>query len=218
MAKSWMDKLAENRQYRDISLSQIEYSTGEMIVDGYATTFSQRYLLWSEPGYEVYEEIDPHAFDECDLSDVIMQYDHQGRVFARASNNTLTVEPDNSGLHITAYLGGTQLGIQLFEEIKGGYTDKMSFGFTVDADERTSTEDREKGITTILRKITKIKKVYDVSAVSLPANDATSISARSFGEGAIAEARKEIAAREKRERQKQKIKIMLAIKEDEGND
>lgn len=213
MAKGLINKLAEGRQYRDIDLNKIEHrsESGEMTVEGYATTFNQRYLLWSEPGFEVWEEVDANAFDDADMDDVIMQYNHEGRVFARTSNGTLEVEPDEVGLRIVARLGGTQLGRQMWEEIDGGYTTKMSFGFTVGEDQRVETEDRETGMVSVLRRITKITKLYDVSAVSLPANDATSISARSYGEGVIAEIREEIAEREKRERQKQKIRILTEV-------
>lgn len=215
MGKGIINKLAEDRQYRDIDLSRIEHRTdqvsGEKIVEGYATVFNQRYLLWSEPRFEVWEEVDSNAFAETDMSDVIMQYNHEGRVFARASNDTLEVKPDEIGLHITARLGGTELGRQMYEEIQGGYTNKMSFGFTVGEDQRIENEDRETGKVTILRRITKITKLYDVSAVSLPANDATSISARSYSEGAIAEIREEVAKREQRERQKQRIRILTEV-------
>ena len=215
MGKGIINKLAEDRQYRDIDLSRIEHRTdqvsGKKIVEGYATVFTQRYLLWSEPGFEVWEEVDSNAFAETDMSDVIMQYNHEGRVFARGSNDTLEVKPDEIGLHITARLGGTELGRQMYEEIQGGYTNKMSFGFTVGEDQRIENEDRETGKVTILRRITKITKLYDVSAVSLPANDATSISARSYSEGVIAEIREEVAKREQRERQKQRIRILTEV-------
>ena len=87
----------------------------------------------------------------------------------------------------------------------------MSMGFVVAEDERTYTEDYETGKITVLRRITKIKKLYDVSIVSLPANDATSISARSFSEGVIAEIREEIAERQRRDRQKQRIRILTEV-------
>lgn len=157
------------------------------------------------------EQVDARAFDETDMSDVIMQYDHEGRVFARTSNNTLSIKPDSRGLFIEANLGGTELGRQLYEEIRGGYTNKMSFGFRVSEDKREVTEDRENGKTTVLRTITKISKLYDVSAVSIPANDATSISARNYGEGVIAEIKQELLDLEKRVRQKNKIKILLEM-------
>ena len=182
-----------DREYRRLDLSGIECreENGEKIVDGYATVFNEEYTLYSYAGYEVRESFDPASFDETDLSDVIMQYDHEGRVFARGSNGTLTVKPDQHGLRIRANLGGTEIGSQLYEEIKGGYTTKMSIGFTVKTQERTEERDEDAGRTIVHRKITGVKKLYDVSAVSLPANDATEISARNFGEGVIAEIEKE---------------------------
>ena len=180
-----------------------------MIVDGYAATFNQPYTLWESDGYTVREQISPTAFDNTDMSDVIMQYDHEGRVFARISNGTLELSTDNHGLHVRADLSGTEIGRQLYEEIKGGYTDKMSFGFTVDTDERIITEENNQY--TVLRTITGIRKLYDVSAVSLPANNATEISARAFCEGVIAEAAEERRAIAERERQKAKIKLLLEV-------
>lgn len=204
-------KLDAGRQYRDFNLSSFTHRAeddGEKIVEGYATVFNTLYELYSYDNYTVLEQIDPDAFTDCDMRDVIMQYNHEGRVFARISNNTLTVAPDATGLFVRAKLGGTELGRQLFEEIDGGYTNKMSFGFVVAEDKREVTEDHETGAVTVVRTITKISKLYDVSAVSIPANDATSISARTYGEGVIAEIREEIEKREARKRQQKRIRIL----------
>ena len=162
-------------------------------------------------GYAVKESIDSRAFDDCDMADVIMQYDHQGRVFARTGNGTLTLSADAHGLRIRADLGGTEGGRQLYDEIRGGYTNKMSFGFTVSKDERTEERDNETGKVTVHRKITGIKKLYDVSAVSLPANDATEMSARNLCDGLIKEIEEERLAMEARRKQIQKIKIMMEV-------
>ena len=221
--KSIEEKLSEGRQYRDIDVSSFERrsegETGAKVVTGYATRFNQPYELFriSDGGtiYVVREQVERGAFDSCDMSDVIMQYNHEGRVFARTSNGTLEVELDGEGLYIRALLGGTELGRQVYDEIDGGYTTKMSFGFTVAADKRDRTEvrDEETGVTTIdvLRTITRISKLYDVSAVSLPANDATSISARGFVDGLIDELNQERIAREQRERQKKAIKVLCEL-------
>ena len=192
----------DKREYRKINAAQMETRTAEdggKIVEGYATTFNQPYELWRDAEMTVNEQVDSRAFDETDMSDVIMQYDHEGRVFARISNGTLELASDEHGLHIRANLGGTEIGRQLFEEINGGYTNKMSFGFTVTGDERKITKDAD-GHVTVLRTITKIGKLYDVSAVSLPANDATEISARMTSDGLIAEVLEEVRAEEERER------------------
>lgn len=214
MSKSIEEKLIEGRQYRSMMLEcrKDDNNEGKSLVTGYATTFNDPYTLYRSNGYELIEEIDAHAFDNCDMSDVIMQYDHEGRVFARISNNTLKLTIDKKGLLIDADLGGTEIGRQLYEEIKGGYTSKMSFGFVVEEDERTVTENNETGQYTVHRKITKISKLYDVSAVSLPANDATMISARKYGEGVFAELTEELRKKredaEKRKRLELKLKLM----------
>ena len=195
-----LKKLDGGREYRAMQLEvraddQDGGDSKMMIVDGYATTFNQQYLLYDGQRYKIYEQVDPHAFDGCDMTDVIFQYDHNGRVFARTKNGTLTLATDATGLKVTADLSGTEIGRQLYGEIKGGYTDKMSFGFIVGEDKRESVEDRETGTLTVYRTITKFKKLFDVSAVSRAANDATSISARKFSDGVIEKMEAERLAR-----------------------
>ena len=158
-------------------------------------------------GWQFIESIDARAFDDTDMSDVIMQYDHEGKVYARNKNGTLALEVDDHGLKIRADLSGTEAGRQLYDEIKGGYTDKMSFGFVVNGEERTYFD--EEGKHGVRRVITSIKKLYDVSAVSIPANDATEISARNICEGVIAEAKAERLEAEKREAEKERLKLRL---------
>ena len=178
-----------NREYRNMTMEIRKAIEGEedskKVVNGYASTFDEPYKLFGGEGWELWEVVDRTAFDETDMTDVIMQYDHRGRVFARTRNNTLTVEPDDRGLFISADLGGTEIGRELYEEIAGGYTDKMSFGFTVTG-ESEDKEQNDAGIWIYTRHITKVGKLYDVSAVSIPANDGTSIAAdavtRSIGD------------------------------------
>jgi hypothetical protein len=179
-----------DREYRDMTMEIRSAETEDVeqeerkVVKGYASTFNEPYTLYENDDWRFDEVVDARAFDNTDMSDVIMQYDHEGRVFARMSNNTLTVTPDEKGLLIEADLGGTELGRQLFEEIRGGYTNKMSFGFTVDGEEVRDTKAPD-GKALTVRTITSVRKLYDVSAVSLPANDATSISVRTLTDGEI---------------------------------
>ena len=179
-----------DREYRDMTMEIRSSETEDVeqeerkVVTGYASTFNEPYTLYENEDWRFDEVVDARAFDNTDMSDVIMQYDHEGRVFARMSNNTLTVTPDERGLLIEADLGGTELGRQLFEEIRGGYTNKMSFGFTVDGEEVRDTKAPD-GKALTVRTITSVRKLYDVSAVSLPANDATSISVRTLTDGEI---------------------------------
>lgn len=198
------------REYRNMTLEIREPEEGEekMTVAGYASTFDEPYTLFENDDIVYREKVDARAFDDTDMSDVIMQYDHAGRVFARISNNTLTVQPDERGLFIEADLSGTELGRQLYTEIRGGYTDKMSFGFTVDKDEEIRSE-AEDGRVVIDRTITGISKLYDVSAVSIPANNGTSISVstRSRIDGAIEDIRAERREAEKLELEKRRTEV-----------
>ena len=203
------------REYRLISLTgNIETrkaGDGGMYIEGYATTFNQPYTLYDDSELRIDEQVDPHAFDETDMNDVIMQYDHQGRVFARRKNGTLEIGIDDHGLKIRGRLDGTDIGRQLYQEIDGGYTDKMSIGFTVKEDQRVRTMDHDTGKVFVMRTITKIKKLYDVSAVSLPANDATEISARSLSEGVIKEIMEERHAEEERQREIEIAKTLMMM-------
>ena len=217
--KTIEDKLMEQRVYRHTQIFEVRENNDdqdEKIVRGYATTFNEPYELFSYDNWEGYrvhfmEQVDPGAFDDCDMSDVIMQYNHEGRVFARVSNQTLSLRVDAHGLLVEADLGKTVIGRQLYEEIKGGYTNRMSFGFTVSKDVRTEERDEENKVITITRTITGIKKLWDVSAVSIPANDGTEISARSWCDGVIAQLTEEFRKAEEIKRQKQKIRILTEV-------
>lgn len=212
-----MQKIQQGRQYRnvkEIKSDAVPFDEEKRYrVRGYATTYNEPYTLYSDDDIEIREQVAPEAFADADMSDVIMQYNHEGRVFARTRNNTLSLTSDEHGLLIEADLGGTEIGRQLFDEIDGGYTDRMSFGFTVDADE--VSEEREKGKRTIyLRTITRIGKLYDVSAVSIPANDGTEISARSLVDGLIEKEKAERlieAEKEARARAKAELELELEL-------
>lgn len=198
-----MQKVSQGRQYRNIKeirvAETVEGEEKSYKVRGYATTYNEPYTLYEDEDIEIREQVAPGAFEKADMDDVIFQYNHEGRVFARTRNNTLSLESDDHGLLINADLSGTEIGRQLYEEIDGGYTDRMSFGFTVDGDE--VEESREKGKRTVyLRTITRIGKLYDVSAVSIPANDGTEISARSFVDGLIEKEKAERLVEAEKER------------------
>ena len=197
------------REYRDFTLAIAPSDDEEkLIVDGYASVFGNPYTLYEDSELVIQEQVDSKAFEGADLSDVIFQYNHEGRVFARTSNNTLSVFPEEKGLAIQADLGGTDIGRQLYQEIKGKYTTQMSYGYTV---KDASWEDRklDDGRTLELRTITAINKVYDVSAVSIPANDATSISVRNLSDGVIEEIKAERLKALELERRKLQLKMRL---------
>jgi len=190
----------DNREYRAIlnpfnMTAAAKRFDSDFYVEGFATKFDKPYLLYEYEGIKYFEMIERHALDGADLTDIIMQYDHSGKVFARnkmGANKqpTLTAEPQDVGFFMAADLSLTEASKRMYEEITTGLIYQMSWAFVVSED----SYDRD----THTRKILKVKKVYDVSAVSIPANADTEISARSFLDGVI-----EVEKREALERQKQ---------------
>ena len=118
---------------------------------------------------------------QADTSAVIFLFDHEGHPYARNRNDTLYLEPQAHGLYIAADLSRTTLAGELYEDIKAGMVDRMSWAFTIA--EEDVEEDVENRTTTF--HIRRINRVYDVSVVSRPADPNTSISARRVIDGAI---------------------------------
>lgn len=170
----------------------------EMWVEGYAVRFESPTVLFEYDGTEYKEQIDRNAFEECQMEDVIFNYNHGGKVMARTRNQTLFLEIRSDGLYIRARLDGTEEGRRLYEEIKGGYIDRMSFRFSV----REEAYDKQNHMWTVRR----IKRLYDVSAVDIPAYDDTSISARKQAVMDLEERRKRL------ELDKRKRKLQLRLK------
>lgn len=169
-------------------------------VEGFATTFNKPYELYEYDGVKYYEMIDRHALDGADMTDVIMQFDHSGKVLARNKNNTLGWELLDEGFFVFADLSKSESARSLYEEIENELVTKMSWAFVVSEDEY----DRD----TRTRIIKKVKKVYDVSAVSIPANSDTDISARSYFDGLI-----EVEKLEKLEQRKKILKLKLMLED-----
>ena len=160
------------------------------VVEGYATTFDVPYDFGRDGMREM---IASTAFGDADMSDVIFQFDHEGMVLARMRNGTLQVDLDPHGMHVTADLGGCEEGRRLYEAIKNGLVDRMSWAFTI-ADGGWEYDEATRTAT-----ITRVDKVYDVSAVSVPANEDTAIAARSYLDGVIESEMRRESARCERE-------------------
>lgn len=191
-----LKKIEAGRQFRRNDLHpefralDLDANGGNMIVEGHATTFDEEYELftyedWNGYRVTVVEKVARDAFNDTDMTDVIFLYDHAGRVMARNRNDTLQIQTDNTGLFVRANLSGSDLGPGLYSDIKNGYVDRMSMQFTVSASSRTEERDDENKNLKVIRTITKVGKLYDVSAVGIPANDGTDISARSAADGVI---------------------------------
>ena len=198
------------RQYRTFSVplqvraaEEAEQAQDEYIVEGYATTFNDPYRMFTYEGVDYYEQIDRDALTDADMSDVLFLYNHEGMVFARISNGTLTVAPNERGLYIRADLGKTEQSRSMYEQIKAGMVTQMSWAFTIAEDGDTYDEE------THTRTINRVAKVYDVSAVAYPANPSTDISARAYFDGVIEEEVKRRRDRERVEALREEIRAKI---------
>lgn len=198
-----------DREYRSMEMRIFqpeEIEEKSYMVEGYASTF-EPYTLFTRDGVDYKERIEPTAFDEADLTDVVFRVDHEGRVYARSSAGTVEIWHDEHGLGQRTDLSKTQAARELFADIEAGNYPKMSFAFTV-AD-GGDTFDRE----THTRTISRIAKVFDVSPVSFPANPGTqlSVSTRAYFDGVIEMEQAERLEEERREKQKQLIKLLTEV-------
>lgn len=196
--------IKNDRQYRSAEFRAKENES--YIVEGYATTW-EKYKLYDRDEETIYEQFSKEDFAGTDMGDVIFQYNHEGKVYARMSNDTLKLSFDDYGLKVVADLSKTESSRAMYEEIAAGLVTKMSWGFLpnglpeYDADTRTITWH------------SGIKKIYDVSAVSIPANDTTEISARSACDGVISRTLAECKKAQDLEAERQR---MIALLELEG--
>ena len=174
----------------------------EYYVEGIAARY-EPYLLWDDGDWgKTYERFEPGCFDTTDMSDVIFQFDHAGRVFARNTNGTLVVEPTDDGLFMAADLGKTPQARDIHGDIVAKMLTKMSWRFRC-GDYYIERTEGSKDVTIVH---TRIAKIYDVSVVSIPANDNTEISARAWIDGEIAQAARSEAELDER-RRKLRVKI-----------
>lgn len=168
-----------DREYRTMQIrAEGLKEQNDYIVEGYATTFDDPYELYRDGNYIVMEQVDHDAFKETDISDVVFLIDHEGRVYARTRNDSLHLEADDFGLRTKTDLSLTAASRDVYDAIQSGLYDRMSFAFTVKKD-RYEEEEKEDGSVILTRTILEVGKLYDVSAVSFPANPNTDISARS---------------------------------------
>lgn len=199
-------KFKEQAQARAFTIAPPTGETAKRLdsdhyVDGFAARYEPYVFYYDHDGKPVYERFERGCFDDCDLSDIIYQLNHEGRVFARTSNNSLIVEPQEDGLFFAADLSRTNAARDHYDDdIKTGMITKMSWRF------RLGEYYYDEATRTIVH--TKILKVYDVSAVSIPANDATVINARAWVDGEIAQAARREAELDERRR---KLRLHISI-------
>lgn len=186
----------------ELRLTPQEGEEKSYLVEGYASTFDP-YVLMTIDGVDYSERIEPTAFDDADLTDVVFRVDHEGAVYARTSAGTVELWVDEHGLGQRTNLGKTQRARDLFADIEAGNYPKMSFAFSVaEGGDRYDSE-------THTRIISRVAKVFDVSPVSFPANPSTelSVATRDYFNGVIEAEKAERLEREAEELKRKQLEV-----------
>lgn len=192
--------ITKDREYRSFDFEPKDNE--EMIVEGIPIVFEQDTLMFEVNGINYYERVAKDAFKDAEMSDVVLNIDHVGKPAAKTKNNTLKLELREDGVYMQADLSKNATGRELYEDISNGFYDKMSFAFTI-TDESYDKETRT-------RTINKIDRLYDVSAVTIPAYNQTTLNARSFF---TAEAEKELLEDRERELRVARLRLKMKLKE-----
>ena len=163
----------ENRVAYQVRSTQSKFETreadGEMYISGYFAVFNSEYEMW--PG--AVESIADTAFDGALADDIRCLIDHETRlVLGRNKAGTLTLKEDTRGLWGEVRINpNDQDAVNLYERVKRGDVDQCSFGFDILDEE---FEDRGDSVKWTIKKV----KLYEVSVVTFPAYEETSVSAR----------------------------------------
>ena len=160
------------RRYADIEFRSAEGETESRTVAGRAAVFNRE----QDMGWYT-ECIDEHAFDGCDMSETILNFNHDDNiVLAGVKNGSLKLEVNAGGLDPEGDIIDTTQGNDCLKLVRAGLIDKMSFAFTVDEDKWEERDGRD------YRRITKIGKLFDVSLVVFPAYPQTWVGLRKADE------------------------------------
>lgn len=159
----------------DLHIESREVGTASRTIVGYAAKFE----CWSDPIMGWFrEKIAREAFDGCDLSDVIMCFNHNtDSILARTTSGTLRLEVDDVGLRFAFEAPNTTLGSDMLELVRRGDVSKCSFRFGVAQDE-WQYADEKNGLPMDERTIIRFSRVMDVSLVVFPAYPETEASVR----------------------------------------
>jgi HK97 family phage prohead protease len=201
-----MKRMFKHDDYRHLmQVRALDQEDDKMIIEGKAVTFDEATVLFKMDGVEYKEVIARGSFDETDMDYAFLKYNHTDSIMAmaRTKNGTLQIDVRDDGVYIRAELANTTAGRDLYELVKRGDIDKMSFAFTIkeesyDKEERTWT-------------VHKVDRLYDVAAVTVPAYENTQLFARRFGE-VEATRKAEVEAEKALERDRMVAKVKLRIK------
>ena len=167
----------------------VDTEDGSLKIGGYAATFNSE-----ATGLNFREVIAPGAFTRAlasaDPVFLLVNHDMEGIPLASTQSGTLNLRQDSTGLYMEATLDPANPKAQeLSSAVRRGDMDKMSFAFTVSPDGQT----KDAG----LRTLTDIERLYEVSVVTLPAYDSTSVGMRTAEETDLDLAKRKLSVKVK---------------------
>lgn len=166
-----IEKRLSKVEVRDNEPETDEENGQGKVISGYAILFNEPSQPMPVDNSTFTETISPQALQGVDLSKLVMIYNHDyANILASVKAGTLDVNVDEKGLAFKATLPDTTVANDVYENIKAGNLDSMSFGFSVLADEWQQADDGS-----YTRQIDKIENLYELSVVTLPAYDGTEL-------------------------------------------
>ena len=163
------------QRYYHIENIQTRSDQDDLIVEGYFSVFNTNYDVWDG----VTESIAPGAFDECLNADIRALFNHNtDLVLGRTTNGTLELRQDDHGLWGRIKLNPKDSdAVNAYERIARGDVTGCSFGFDIESETRTVSDDGSVHYT-----IDKVNPLIEVSPCVFPAYEATRIDARGKNE------------------------------------
>lgn len=154
----------------DIS-TRTDDNSDDLYVEGYFSVFNDVYQVWDGAT----ESIRPGAFTESVNGDVRALYNHNtDLILGRTSAGTLELKQDDKGLWGRIKLNRKDTeALNVYERIKRGDITGCSFGFDIEKEERTITENGD-----VHFEIVKVNPLYEVSPCVFPAYENTRIVSR----------------------------------------
>lgn len=170
-----MEKLT---RFAEFSVRNNEEEKESRHVEGVAVVFNQK----TDLGWFT-EEIDRNAFNDTKMDDVVLNFNHDDSLLlAGTRNGSLQLDMNEDGMPIEADIVETSTGNDVLKLVKDGLINKMSFAFTVDYDDPDAIEWIDKDGDKSHRIVRKIDRLYDVSLVTFPAYEQTSVGLRNAEE------------------------------------
>lgn len=176
------------------NLTDVNVRSGEgdnsedLVFTGHAAVFDVLSEELGGRGWSFREKIARGAFRKAldEDQDVVYLFDHEGMPLARTSARTLHLSEDPRGLAVEATAAPTTMARDLALAMRAGNVRQMSFAFSI-AEDTWTIEEHEDGSIEEIRTVTKIARLYDVSAVSIPAYSQTDAAVRSRELGRVAQ-------------------------------